>query len=250
MKNKRLLSIAVLLVFSVSNKSFADEIMLLGDGNSQAQIGAYLQSQGHNVYQAGDYYDWDGSDSTIGVYDKIFLLYGYDYGDELTAGGNQNLVDYVGAGGTLVTTEWLLYSIDRGYFTGTVADLLPVTYGGDYDYDPVWNFDESNPYMAGLTNGWSDTSGYSEADLVAGAVSVADDGLGNSLLSYIDHAGGGRVIHLNHDLTYETDPMSSEALTLIGNLAGGSAIPEPGSISILVLASIGLMMRRGKRKRS
>lgn len=101
-------------------------ILILGDAGSEAAVGDILTNAGNTVTQGGHYKDY--SATAFGDYDLVIVLDGVDYGYTMQAGVEQALLDYVSAGGTLLTTEWMAYS---GNLTLLLA-ALPLAYQDDY----------------------------------------------------------------------------------------------------------------------
>ncbi len=224
----------ITLVFFLTLVPFtagAANVMLLGDNNSETQVQAALETAGHTVTFAGDYYDWNGVTPDVTNFDVVVYLSGYNYGYPLQPAALSALTSFVAGGCGLVTTEWLAYGEDplAGY------NLMPVTYGGDYSTDATWTISSpGHPLVAGLPASWTDYAGFSEVVAKPGTVVVVTGATGpyaTPMLSY-SNALGGTVVHINHDMTYE-NPMSTESLQIIVNAAEYASCGEEEPIPTL-----------------
>ena len=158
-----ILAIFPILMISVSQVG-ADDILLLGDGDAEAQVQAALEAAGHTVTDAGIYYNWDGVTPLVSDFDVVVFLNGYDYGYELLPAAATALQDFVTGGCGLVMTEWTAYDVCSGYKGAIVDGLMPVTMSdcGDYGYDETWTVDSpSHPLVTGLPASWNDPAGWS-----------------------------------------------------------------------------------------
>ncbi|MEO2045644.1 MAG: hypothetical protein ABGX16_03615 [Pirellulales bacterium] len=224
-------------------------ILVLGDDQSEADVVPYLQGLGQGVTMPGSYYDWDpGANADLSNYDAVVLLYGYEYGYELTANGSAAIVSYLQGGGHFITHSYVAYSHED--FSGdALFDMTPVEYV-DEDYDAVWDVDETSAYFTGMTDGWSDGEGFEHLTVTdPNAVSLGTNQYGDPLVVYTE-SNGGRYTYLNHAMSYQTGDVSDDALKLMGNsvmlLQGGdNVVPEPTTVLIWsMLVGLGMTVRR------
>lgn len=108
-----------------------DPVLLLGDGKTEDSVRVILNRAGIEVQSAGPYWEFDGSG--LEGFSAVIFLVGYDYAMPMDGDVQQGIVNFVAAGGGLVTTEWMLYntSWDKN-LQGLVADIVPSLYGDDY----------------------------------------------------------------------------------------------------------------------
>jgi len=92
-----------------------------------------LTSHGHTVTIGASWELFDGTASLAGI-DVVLMNHGGNWTsstDSVPLAGQQQLVDFVGAGGGVITTEWIVYN--HGASDGTayavIMPILPVTYG-------------------------------------------------------------------------------------------------------------------------
>ncbi len=194
----------------------AADVLVLGDGGSEAQVIAALQAAGHTVTDAGPYETWDGSG--LAGMDAVVYLDGVNYGNGLMPQADAALAAYVAAGGRLILTEWTAYDVANDFLTGQVAQLMAVTSpGGSYAYGNTWTVTApGHPLAAGLPAAWSDAAGFSFVEAHPASIVVITGTSGNPLLAYRTDSGGP-VIHLNHDMTYTTPQIHPNTLQLLVN---------------------------------
>jgi hypothetical protein len=101
-------------------------VLILDDDSTQVSASAILSAAGFDVTQGGHYWDYTGTN--FSAYDLVILLDGYDYGNSVPDSVQQGLLDFVSAGGVLLTTEWLTYDDDLSL----ILPALPLAYDGDY----------------------------------------------------------------------------------------------------------------------
>lgn len=105
-------------------------VLVLGDGRSETHVSATLSAAGFEVRDGGLFHEYTGAG--LDEADAVVLLAGYDDNHDMQDAGETALVAFVSAGGGLVTTEWLGYSIDRSDDHQILDPILPVGYGGTY----------------------------------------------------------------------------------------------------------------------
>ena len=107
-------------------------ILILGDGGTEDSVAAILTRAGIPVVMAGPYWEYDGA----GLDDAsaLVLLLGLEYDNAIPLAVQQQIVSFVGGGGGLMTTEWLLYNAAESEtpLQAAIAAIAPAIYGGDY----------------------------------------------------------------------------------------------------------------------
>jgi len=219
---KTILKIAIVFFLSLVPLTVrADNVLLLGDGDADPQVQAALEGAGHTVTYAGRYYEWDGVTPAVTDFDVVVFLDGYYYGYPLQAAAATALQSFVAGGCGLVMTEWTAFDVCEGDKGAIVSSLMPVTMSdcGDYGYSDTWTVDDpSHPLTAGVPASWNDDAGWSTVAPKMGSVVVVSGTGGNPMVVY-SNASGGTVVYLNHDMTYSTSTINSNALQLIVNAA-------------------------------
>lgn len=90
-----------------------------------------LEEAGMDAEFGGLYWEWDGSG--LDDVSPFFFLTGYEYNETVADSVQEALVDFVSAGGGIMTTEWMLYETGGGYYDMITA-MAPSLYDDDYDY--------------------------------------------------------------------------------------------------------------------
>jgi hypothetical protein len=199
-------------------------VLILGDGEAETQVQAALEAAGHQVTVIPYYYDWDGVSPDVDSFQIVVLLDGEAYGSELQEAAGTALEAFVAKSCDLLTTEWTAYDVEGGSKTGPIAELMPViSPEGDYDDGFTWTVTATHPLTVGLPASWWDDAYATYVDPKPGAIVLirGDDQI--PLLTYSNMAGG-RVTHLNHDMTYTTDPIHANALQIIVNAVESATI--------------------------
>jgi len=171
-------------------------ILVLGDGGTEGHVMATLKGAGFTVRDGGLFHEYTG-DGLQGV-DAVVLLAGVDYDHDMVDAGETALVAFVGAGGGLLTTEWLTYSGAQDGYHSILRNILPVYYGGSYaNGTETYTVMEDHPVTAGLPATFPTGSGnqYSVVGMKIGAKQlVRGDRSGAALVTW---RKGGRVVSWN-----------------------------------------------------
>ncbi len=228
-----------------------------------ATVAALFESVGATVTVGVKPKDFDGTVDLTG-YDVVVLNVGCRLlPPVLPLTGENNLKTFVEGGGGLVTAEWLIWNAAAA--NSTLYTVLPATKGAAASKAQTYVPVTPDPIInAGLLDGgiprdvvFTATSklAHRHAGTMLGAKggeTVFYDGSasGGGLVGW--EAGDGRVASFNC-LIGNTTVESEDFKTLLVNatnwvLPEGVAIPEPGTLSLLALAGVGVLLRR-KRKR-
>jgi hypothetical protein len=216
----------------------AATVFLLGDGGTESsQVAAALASAGHTVIDAGDYTAWDGSSPALSSsVDIVILLNGNNYGSDFQPAGETAITNFIEGGGSFLTTVWTMYDIDDSLKT-FLTSYLPVENYTTYGTGDTWTVTQtSHPLVSSLLASWSSSAGWEEISAKTGAQTIITGTDGNPLLVCKDHAAGGVVTYLNHDMVSSVNPIEDDALTILKNaaqLAGGEETITPIRASIL-----------------
>ncbi len=206
------------------------KILVLKDGGTEDSVYSILKKAGYSVTVGQMYYDFDGK--FINDYHLIILLNGVDYGQYMSDSVEIRLKNYVRDGGTLLTTEWMTYSIyNTSNIYTTLREILPSLYDGDYAYEnetyrkmlthPITN---GLPDTLSISNGnwsYSKTTIYSSSLLTDIKVLFRGDGSGAALT--IGQLNKGYVIHWNMAGQYRgAEIWTDNVKKILTNIAGYS----------------------------
>jgi len=232
------------LSFLFAGFSQAADVLLLGDGQSEPQVQTALENAGHNVTTVTYYYDWDGLSPDPNNFDVIVALDGYDYGYQFDPAAASALDSFVAAGCGLVFTEWTAYDVYSDYKGTTIANLMPAyTPDGSYAYGDTWTvLNTSHPLVNGVPASWTDSAGFSIVTAKPNTTVVIEGSNSNPLLAY-SNENGGTVVYINHDMTYTTSTINSNALQLIANAVSytsGCRAAAAGAVSVPALDHWGM----------
>lgn len=191
-------------------------VVVLDDGGSADEVVPALEAAGHEIKGVRDYTEWDGTNPNLTDVDVVVFLQGREYEDGLGPGGDTALVVFVTDGGGLIRTE-------RAAFATTLPPALNLDAGLPVQYlsgpleDTQWRvIDRDSPLVDGLPTQWDEPGGYSKVTAKVGATVVIDKQGGDPLVTW-DDSFGGRIIHVNHDMTATSSTLSSAMQTLMAN---------------------------------
>lgn len=210
--------------YSFSFTTAPIRVLYLGDSaDNTPTIYDYLVDEGFEVTDASPFYDWDGVTPAVTDFDVVVYLETEDYGDGLSSEGDAALTAWMLAGGTVIRSEWIAYSIGSGVALETDFDqYLPVEApASDYEYSTTWSVAlTDHPLVAGLPASWTNVDGgCSIVNAMPGTVIVATTDLCGPALTILEHGtAGGQVIHINDDFGYDQGAVPDvNALVLIAN---------------------------------
>lgn len=191
-------------------------VLVLDDGGSGTQVVPALEAAGHEVVQSKRYTAWNGTNPDLSDIDVVVWLQGRIWEDGLPGVGDDKLVEHVLDGRGLVRTEKA--SLASTLPPSLVIDLgLPVTYDIGEIEGTEWQVTARNsPLVEGLATKWDETGTSTEVEAKAEATVVIETQGDVPLVSWIDD-NGGRVVHINHDMTGTTQTLSSNMQKLLGN---------------------------------
>jgi hypothetical protein len=180
------------------------KVLVLTDGGTEGHVISTLKNAGMSVRNGGLFHEFTG-DGLAGI-DAVVLLAGKDYNHDVKESGQAALVAFVGAGGGLLHTEWLHYSIARSNFHQRLKNILPATYGGSYgNGQETYTVQTDHPVTKNLPASFrtGNTNHYSILAPRSGAKQlVRGNRSGAALVSW---TRGGRVISWNMTGTYGGD---------------------------------------------
>lgn len=216
-----LVVVTVIGLLMIPISADAVDILLLGDGGSEADVQPALEAAGHSVTFAGHYSSWDGANPSAADFDAVVFLNAIDYSQPLQANAVTALQDFVTSGGGLVTGEWTAYGVCQGYHGSEIADLMPVVMPAcsSWGASATWIVDDpTHPLTDGVDPTWSDGAKWSTVEAKPDTVVVVSDDTSNPMVSFSKQTGGN-VVHINHDMLFTTASMNPNAKQLIVNAA-------------------------------
>jgi len=151
-----------------------NHVLVLSSSNAEldAQVKTLLESYGNTVTVGPQFIAFDGKQD-LSAYDAVYLQANVNWSaGDMPLPGQRQLINFVNCGGGLVTVEWTVWNIGRGYFKllDAVYPTVPTTtYGSDamatfvqVESDPTF----SNKVAAEFTF-MTDNYGGTEIDLNA-----------------------------------------------------------------------------------
>jgi len=196
-------------------------IGIMHDDSTHFAMTVILETAGYDVTDLGLYADYTGTD--FSAFDLVFMLTGYEYGEELPDSVQQGLLDFMDDGGTLVTTEWLGYSENNDMLTA----VMPLAYDGDYCDDgdsaciDTITVDIAHALTAGLPDTFTTPPDYTYSFMILNTMATSTNVMnvmtgttGGAALGVGDW-GSGHSIHWNWAGAYEGDDIWDENTTRI-----------------------------------
>jgi hypothetical protein len=262
-----ILTAAIIFGLSAPSPVFAEKILLIsnGDANNDAAIQSVLQSAGDTVMIGPTYNNFTGSG--LSGYNAVFLnpVNSFQSAPDMPASGQQALINFVNEGGGLVTGASVMQMIQYPGLFHSLASLLP-SFGTNVDTSnsPItFTSLTSNPTMnAGLPGIFSFTaSGYDTEHLLTvkpGATAFfatnqwtstfGGEGVGYGIVGW--NFGSGRVLSLSTfsdsvalgNATYDQMLTNSFNWVTQTSPTGEVPAPEPTSLTIFAVASVGLLI--------
>lgn len=137
-----------LALFALGLTSLADAgsiyVMSSGNESHDTTVMASLAAAGHSSVIGVEYWEFDGTVPLTG-YDAVFFQSNYNWtSGNMPEAGQQQLVDFVNAGGGMVTSEWTLWLTAVGNFQ-TLKSIMPSTETSSYNGDTLHNFQQVDP---------------------------------------------------------------------------------------------------------
>jgi hypothetical protein len=245
-------SIILLLALCSAQPAQCALVLVLSSGNAaeDTAIENSLESFGHSVDLGPQYINFNGTTNLAG-YESVVLLTNYNWNTSpgnMPAAGQTQLLNYVGAGGGLVTSEWLVWkTAAQAAFTilqaaipvvPTVAfrGATQVTYS-QVTPDPTLNAGLPASFTFNATN-ISGTE--TQFNPKPGATIFYDSDYplaGSGVIGW--DSGLGRAISFS-TLIGQQDLANANYARLLSNAvswSAGVAIPEPSSALLMALAA-------------
>ncbi len=234
-------------------------VYLIGAGNStdNTLVSNTLTSDGYSVTIGATYDAFSGA--ALSSFNAVLLMPGFPgTGSDMLAAGQSALLNYVNAGGGLVTTEWSIWLAGTGRLT-TLQAAFPATSGGNYTYAPSTIYfqnvansiiDYNLPASPITFNPLLSEDGTESALSPSGGTQVFFDSsyggtTDNGYAGVVGWTyGSGKVISLSL-LAGNTDPNFQQLLANSVTWAEGtSTVPVPDTILLLGTGLFGLAAMR------
>ena len=212
---------AVALVLSAQCVSRAQNILVLEDGGTQDSVHAILSQAGFNVTLGGPYWQYTGVD--VNQYQLIVFLNGVIYSPVMADSVQLKIRNYVGNGGGLLTTEWLIWS---GAVHDTLTSILPVLYGGSWSTgSEIYRKQAIHPISASLPDSfvvppaWSFSHTVRDTSPIKQAITIFE-GSSSEAAVVAGRYGNGKVVHWNMGGQWNgANIWSTEVKALLRNIA-------------------------------
>lgn len=249
------------LALAVSGAQAAN-VYVFSTGNAaiDSAYSAALAARGHAATIGVQWNAFDGSVNLAG-FNAVFMNHSANWGSsagQVSPAGQQQLVNFVNAGGGLITTEWIIYNngSSGGASYATLMPILPATYGNAWNSNLQTTFSQVTPdpiMNAGLAPSFLvDNNNFAgtETRLFArpGATvfyqssNMSSPGIVGAGLSGWE-VGAGRVVSISN-MPGLTSLNEANYRTLLGNAVNWVSIPSPGAIGVLGLAGVLAVRRR------
>jgi hypothetical protein len=251
------------LALAVSSAQAAN-VYVFSTGNTavDSAYSAALAARGHAVTIGVQWNAFDGSVNLAG-FNAVFMNMSANWSNsagQVSLAGQQQLVNFVNAGGGLITTEWIIYNngTSGGTAYATLMPILPATYGSTWNSasqttfsqvtpDPIMNADLPSSFLINNNSfaGGTETRLFARpgATVFYQSSNMSSTGIVNAGLSGWG-VGGGRVVSISN-MPGLTSLNETNYRTLLGNAVNWVSIPSPGAIGVLGLA--GLLAARRRR---
>jgi len=248
-------AVAVMGLFAGVADAAVVYVMSSGEGALDTQLETLLESHGH-VADIGDgYRDFDGSEDLAG-YDVVLLQDSAQWGTDMDVPGQQKLVDFVSAGGGLVTGEWVMWEVGVGRLV-TLEPCLPTLCTGAWNSASPITYTQVEPELtvnAGVSSPFTFTADYyagTESDIWAkpgahtfySSSNLTDgvagwDYLAGRAISFSTVLGPDELAHPDYG-------------RLVSNAvywAAHQRVPEPATVALLLTGAAALFRRRRTRR--
>ena len=191
-------------------------VLVLDDGRAAQQVGPALEAAGHEIVDTKRYTQWNGTNPDLDDVDVVVFLQGSTWEDGLPGVGDDTLVQHVLDGGGIVRTEFAAKATTVA--PALVIDLgLPVTYDNGAIEGTQWQVLQRNsPLAEGLATAWDEDGTSSDVVAKAGAEVVIATQDRTPLVTWVAN-NGGRVVHINHDMTASSNTLTSNMEQLLVN---------------------------------
>lgn len=193
MKTSHVFSLSAALLLGLSGQAMAAKVYVTDSGNliNVTTINSMLTTAGHTVTNG---VFWKLMDGTQGLssYDAVILLPSYNWsGGTMSVAGQNNLLNFVGNGGGLITSEWFVWALGTGSYYPNLAPLSPVNPTTGYRYTSPITYTQGSPDPT-LNNGVNSPFTFT-ADSVGGTETFLTAKTGATVFYSSDYGGGGLV---------------------------------------------------------
>ena len=197
--------------------TISGNILILEDSGTEQGVHSILDEAGFDdVVLGGHYGDFDGEN--LENFETVIFLNGTHWSSTMDESSQQQLRDWIGDGGGLLSTEWLMWS---GSANETFTSTFPVTYGGSWSRgSETYTRETGHPIAYGLPDSFDTPSDWSYSETVLDddpakeAVTVFSGSSSGAAVA-AGRYGDGRIVHWNMGGEYNGSDIWSEHTELL-----------------------------------
>lgn len=244
---------------AIASPIYANNVLLTSSGNAtqDAALVSLLESYGHSVALGPQYSSFTGGG--LAGADTVLLQTNYNWtAGDMPTNGQTALLDYVGNGGGLITTEWFVWKAAANNHFNQLMEAIPVAPNTTFRSAVSVSYSQVTPdpiLNSGLANNFSFNPGSisgSETFLTAlpeATVFYESDysfggDLGAGLVGWT--YGSGRVLTFS-TLLAGVSLDDSNYGRLIHNSVVWTSVPEPSAFMLAVISTFSLVVPRWRR---
>jgi hypothetical protein len=185
-------------------------ILILEESDASRVVADGLDALGASPISGPGFGAWDGINPPLDDLDAVVWFQAVDYTTPMQAQAQAVLAAFVADGGGLVRTEWAAYQ--SAALTGPADALLPVTFLGTDTQPATWlRVVSDHPIGAALPSTFDDPNMRYSLVSAGPRATIVWENAGLIPLVVTTDEFGGRVVYVNHDVTYLGNTIGPEA---------------------------------------
>ncbi len=253
----------IVVGFAASTAMAGGNVYVFSTGNAavDAAYATALTARGHTVTTGAPWSGFDGTISLVG-FDAVVMNHGANWGgswQEVPAAGQQQLVDFVNAGGGLITTEWIIYNYatSGNLAYSTLFPILPASYGNTWNsfVDTTYSVVTPDPIMnaflpASFTTPLNSFAGTESRLFAKPGATVFFESSNMSMPGQRNDGVSGWGVGNGRVISFSTMPgvnslANENYAQLLSNAVDWVIVPAPGTTGLLLVA--GMLAARRRR---